>query len=181
MCSLYNFEEIGKESVEKNKEGIFREFHQNRKYAKEIKAIKPFYDKYIKHTQIICTYQELKKFDYFEAYIVGSDQVWRRSMSYKYPFSSMFLEFLKDKHRIKRIAYGVSFGTSEDEIPDSEKPELAELYKMFDAVSIREDSGFQLLKNMDGIIQRQFKCWTRHCSCQGNGILKLLMKEKLCL
>lgn len=87
-----------------------------------------------------------KKFDYFEAYIVGSDQVWRRSMSYKYPFSSMFLEFLKDKHRIKRIAYGVSFGTSEDEIPDSEKPELAELYKMFDAVSIREDSGFQLLK-----------------------------------
>ena len=58
----------------------------------------------------------------------------------------MFLEFLKDKHRIKRIAYGVSFGTSEDEIPDSEKPELAELYKMFDAASIREDSGFQLLK-----------------------------------
>ena len=116
------------------------------KYKKGLKAIMPFYNKYIKHTQIICSYQELKKFDYFEAYIVGSDQVWRRSMSYKYPFSSMFLEFLKDKHRIKRIAYGVSFGTSEDEIPDSEKPELAELYKMFDAVSIREDSGFQLLK-----------------------------------
>lgn len=146
-CALYTIlKRLARRVLKKNKEGIFREFHQNRKYAKEIKAIKPFYDKYIKHTQIICSYQELKKFDYFEAYIVGSDQVWRRSMSYKYPFSSMFLEFLKDKHRIKRIAYGVSFGTSEDEISDSEKPELAELYKMFDAVSIREDSGFQLLK-----------------------------------
>ena len=137
---------MAKRILKRNKEGIFREYRQNINYANENKAIIPFYERYVKHTKTISSYQELRKYDSFDAYIVGSDQVWRRSMSFKFPYTSMFFDFVKNKEAVKRIAYGVSFGTSEDEIPEVEKPELTELYRLFDAVSVREDSGLQLLK-----------------------------------
>lgn len=105
-----------------------------------------FYERYVKHTKRITTYDDFSKYTYFDAYVVGSDQLWRRSYSWHFPFSSMFLDFVKDKKNIKRVAYGVSFGTDNDEIPEEEKSYLKTLYEKFDAVSLREDSGQTLLK-----------------------------------
>lgn len=136
---------IGRILLKGSNEDPFREIRQNLKYKKENKTVIPFYEKYVKHTKPIKTYQELQDYNDYEAYIVGSDQVWRRTMSFRFPFSSMFLDFVKDKAGIKRIAYGVSFGTAKDEIPAKEKPNLAKLYSLFDSVSVREDSALELL------------------------------------
>lgn len=137
---------IGRRLLKGSKEGVFREMWKNKKYAQENRAIIPFYEKYVKHTNPIKSYQELQNYSNFDAYIVGSDQVWRRTMSCRFPFSSMFLDFVKNKPNIKRVAYGVSFGTAKDEIPNAEKANLAKMYGLFNAVSVREDSGLELIK-----------------------------------
>jgi len=119
-----------------------KEYYEHKKNKK----MAHFYKKYIKHTKPITPYDDLRKYDFFDAYIVGSDQVWRRSMSGWFPFHNMFFSFLTDKTNIKRIAYGVSFGNTDDEIPDDEKEKLGYLYSKFNAVSVREDSALTTLE-----------------------------------
>lgn len=80
-----------------------------------------------------------------QAYIVGSDQVWRPK--YAFPDIRIFyLSFLKDK-RVKRIAYAASFGTDEDEYTEEQKIDCGILIEKFDAVSVREVSAIDLIKN----------------------------------
>lgn len=81
----------------------------------------------------------------FQAYIVGSDQVWRPK--YAFPDIRIFyLSFLKDK-KAKRIAYAASFGTDEDEYTKEQKIDCGILIEKFDAVSVREISAINLIKN----------------------------------
>ncbi len=79
----------------------------------------------------------------FDAYIVGSDQVWRPSFVHN--IRDMFFNFLKDKDTI-RIAYAASFGTSDWEYSAEEEFDCQKLIEKFDAVSVREDSGIELCK-----------------------------------
>ena len=84
----------------------------------------------------------------FDAYIVGSDQVWRPCYSYYLP--NYFLDFtMGDK--VKRIAYAASFGTSEWEFTAEQTEQCAALAKSFDAISIREDSGVELCSKYLGV------------------------------
>lgn len=78
-----------------------------------------------------------------DAWIVGSDQVWRPWCS---PYiENCFLDFIPDDGT-KRIAYAASFGTDKWEI-SPEKTEIIEpLAKKFDDISVREDSGVKLAK-----------------------------------
>lgn len=85
----------------------------------------------------------------FDAYVVGSDQVWRPVYSpniYNY-----FLDFVEDKS--KKISYAASFGVDEWEFSDEETKTCSKLLQKFDAVSIRETSGIGLcakhLRRMD--------------------------------
>lgn len=82
-----------------------------------------------------------KVFDY-DAYVVGSDQVWRPCYS---PFlPNFFLDFLSNNHQSKKIAYAVSFGVDEWEF-SSELTEMAKSsVSKFDVVTVREDSGVSL-------------------------------------
>src|SRR5690606_22840375 len=79
----------------------------------------------------------LKQYN-FEAYVVGSDQVWRPK--YSPGISTFFLDFLKGEAPVKRIAYAASFGTDKWEFKADEAQLCKQLAKRFDAISVREDS-----------------------------------------
>lgn len=78
-----------------------------------------------------------------DAYIVGSDQVWRPR--YSPCITNYFLDFTKDSI-VKRIAYSASFGVEEWEFTPEQTQVCSTLLKRFDAVSVREDSGILLCK-----------------------------------
>ncbi len=76
-----------------------------------------------------------------DAWIVGSDQVWRPWCS---PYiENCFFDFLKDTD-FKRLAYSASFGTDKWEISPEKAEILKPLAKKFDAISVREESGVKL-------------------------------------
>ncbi len=110
-----------------------------------------FIKKYINKTPTVQTkdgfvLQANKSF--YEAYVVGSDQCWRPSYNSFLP--EMYLSFLKSD-KIKRIAYGVSFGTDKWEYTLQQTKCCSELIKHFDVVSVRENSGVDLCKKYLGI------------------------------
>ena len=82
----------------------------------------------------------------FEAFIVGSDQVWRVEHIGGVK-NNYFLDFVKN-NKIKKIAYAASFG--KDSV-DGSKEKLAEirgLLQDFNAISVREASGVKLCKDI---------------------------------
>lgn len=92
---------------------------------------------------------EIHKKYKFDAYIVGSDQVWRPK--YSPNIRNEFLDFVKDDELTKKIAYAVSFGVDSWEFSEEETQECAELAKRFDFISVREDSGVKLCKDYLGV------------------------------
>lgn len=124
-----------------NEENIFR--HRG-------KDIQRFLHKYIQpQTKYIYTTEELvaECKERFDAYIVGSDQVWR-SIYVPTILGNMFLDFTKD-WKVKRIAYAASFGTDCPEYTPEEKRLCGNLIKVFDAVSVREDSGLKVFDDFN--------------------------------
>lgn len=80
----------------------------------------------------------------FDGYIVGSDQVWRPM--YSLNIYNDFLDFCQEEQGVKRIAYAASFGVKEWEFNEEESEECSRLAKLFNAISVREDSGIALCK-----------------------------------
>lgn len=81
----------------------------------------------------------------FDAYLVGSDQVWRPA--YSPGMSAFFLSFLSKEDNVKRIAYAASFGVDNcDEFTPEQLGEYARLLQRFDAIGVREDSALDLCK-----------------------------------
>lgn len=117
-----------------------------KEYYHSVRAIEPFYQKHIKHSPIITDSSQLKEFNYFDAYVVGSDQVWRRSYYSQFEYTSAFLDFVKDRDNIKRIAYGVSFGTTSELLTDEELSATTPLYRLFDRTSVREESALNIFQ-----------------------------------
>lgn len=112
---------------------------------KSLRPLLPFYDKYIPHTKPIYSYEDLKDYQDYDIYLVGSDQVWRRSMSGVYPYTSMFFDFVNNP-KAKKVAYGVSMGTANNELSDDELTEISPLYAQFSATSVREASALDLFE-----------------------------------
>lgn len=84
----------------------------------------------------------------FNVFLVGSDQVWRKSYS---DIKRNLFNFLHDDSK-KRIAYSASFGL--DYLAGYSKSLIkksAQLAKKFDAISVREDSGVDLCKKYWGV------------------------------
>lgn len=81
--------------------------------------------------------------DYYDKFIVGSDQVWNPQMSRG---SSVY--FLQFAEKSKRISYSASFGVSELE------KEVEQDYKKWvnfiPHISVREEDGAKLIKKMTG-------------------------------
>ena len=83
----------------------------------------------------------------FDALVVGSDQVWRAIYSYT---PAYFLDFTKGID-IKRVAYAASFGKDDvDEYRPSALEKCKDTAPLFNAISVREDSGVTLCKEYFG-------------------------------
>lgn len=107
-----------------------------------------FVDKYIKRTKPLRTEEDLKSFsekNYMDAYVVGSDQIWRED--YVYNIEESFLSFLSSTYDGKRIAYAASFGTENNPISLENRSRCKFLLRLFDAVSVRENTAVEICKN----------------------------------
>ena len=85
----------------------------------------------------------------FDAYVVGSDQVWRDV--YTFSIYEMFLSFLSNDNKAKRLAYAASFGVNKNYISEEKMPECVDLLKKFVAVSVREKSAVNICKEHFGV------------------------------
>lgn len=85
----------------------------------------------------------------FDAYIVGSDQVWRPK--YSPQMSTFFLDFLENNYGVKKIAFAASFGVDDWEFTEPQTKEYKRLIKLFNAISVREDTAVELCKKHFGV------------------------------
>lgn len=121
------------------------------KYNKTLSIINQHTQHFIQRNisrKIIKDISEINPFD-FDTIVVGSDQVWRpcyfKNMFHT-TINHSFLAFAKE-WKLKRIAYAASFGTEEWEFTEEETEECKNLAALFDAISVREDSGVQLCQS----------------------------------
>ena len=133
---------------------LHRILGKNQKYInpyKEDKAIftvapeqQRFINKYISKVDLTnaLTRQDKLVGD-FDAFIVGSDQIWRPL--YSPNIQNYFLDFTLKTQR--KIAYAASFGTDNWEFSDELTEYAKILLKDFDGISVREESGIRLCKD----------------------------------
>jgi len=121
---------------------------------KELAVINQNTDRFIKDHIIQTETFHKKKFDLlkkysFDAYIVGSDQVWRPK--YSPCLTNYFLDFLDGNNEVKKIAYAASFGVDDWEYTPEQTKICSSLAKQFNAISVREDSAVELCKKHFGV------------------------------
>lgn len=118
---------------------VFRE----RRFRKELPVVGVNTNEFIKSyisPRVLRSYNQIRK-DEYDAFIVGSDQVWRPL--YFPGIENAFLSFAKGWD-VKRVAYATSFGTDELEYDSVMLQECADLLSGFDAVSVREESAVRM-------------------------------------
>ena len=81
----------------------------------------------------------------YDAIVVGSDQVWRPI--YSLDVTRFFTVFLGHSD-ICRIAYSASFGVDVNEFSDEQIACGREYLKLFPSISVREESGIRLCKEL---------------------------------
>ena len=132
---------VGKRSII-NYEGFMRKWQ-----PRVASNINQFINTYI-HRRIV-NFESLTEGEY-DAFIVGSDQVWRPS--YNQHLENAFLDFTKNWINVKRIAYAASFGVDNWEFTKEQTEECKKLVRKFDLVSVREDTAVNLCKEHLGIV-----------------------------
>lgn len=129
---------------------IFYKFHF--KYRNIIKHIyfvpkmKSLFNKFI--SKFLIDMKPLKKKnlislnDKYDCFIVGSDQIWNGDLIDH--DGSFLLDFVKDVNKIN--AYAASFGVSN--LTDIDKQNYPKLLKRFKNISVREQQGIEIIKNL---------------------------------
>ena len=114
-------------------------------------GIDEFIDNNISLTQPIFQVDDLyKKVKFnFDAYIVGSDQVWRPR--YVKKISTFFFDFVNDDSKAIKLAYAASFGEDGWEYTLEETEQCKTSALKFDAISVREESAVSLVKQYFGV------------------------------
>lgn len=82
----------------------------------------------------------------FDTYVCGSDQVWHPLLLNREFGLPFLLNFVPEGKR--RVSYAASFGVSE--IPEQYRRQMADLLYRFDAISVREDVGCDIVKSLTG-------------------------------
>lgn len=103
--------------------------------------------KKIDKTKVCYTDKELRKEikkGNFDAFVVGSDQVWRENYSPR--IETYFLDFLSEDDHRPRVAYAASFGINKGYIRLDKMVMLRNLLNRFDAVSVREQDGIRIVQ-----------------------------------
>lgn len=140
LCLLQNNRQKPRYKLTAQEEKIISQFTK-----KFISANISVYPQIVEQVEV---FNRIENENHYDAYIVGSDQVWRPN--YNSFQSAMFLDFVKRKD-VKRIAYAASFGTSEWEFTPQMAEECAHLAKKFDLITVREKSGVSLCREHLGV------------------------------
>ena len=85
-------------------------------------------------------YKKIYKYDFF---VCGSDQIWNPCWNL-----SMIYYFAAFAPKEKRIAYAASFGV--EDIPAEQTAEYADYLNGMEAISVREESGAKIVKELTG-------------------------------
>lgn len=83
-----------------------------------------------------------------DTFVIGSDQVWNYHIARLYD-DFFYMRYIEADKR--KIANAVSFGHAVDFAPQEERPAIANLMKRFNAISVREDSAVELLREKYGV------------------------------
>lgn len=86
--------------------------------------------------------------DYCDTFLLGSDQLWNYGISKN--FGKLFYLSFADGSK-KKLTYATSFGHSIDFAPEEERKIISGYMKRFDAISLREDDGVRLCKDVYGV------------------------------
>ena len=138
----------GKRSVDKyilrrRKTPVFYEQWYNRVLPVLLHDMQHFVSEHIV-TRKVNRFVDIRPEDY-DAFVVGSDQIWRPSYSYR-PITDAYLGFAKDWKSVRRVAYAASFGTDAWEYTPAQTRQCAELAALFDGISVREEAGVKLCR-----------------------------------
>lgn len=87
-----------------------------------------------------------------DTFVIGSDQVWNYGVSRNFG-KAFYLDFADDSKR--KISYAASFGHAKDFAPDDEVPKISSLMKRFNCISVREDSGVKIARDVYGVPAKQ--------------------------
>ncbi len=171
----YIFKYLLRKPIQINQEYIINELYESR-----LDIVMPFYERYINHTDVCYNSSDIIKItkDKYDAYIVGSDQCWRKEMNNSIGWRMYLFSFINDD-RIKKIAYGVSFGKDTCTYNDAEKKAFCKLYSKFTAVSVREKSGLLILKDMGCISPEPVQVLDPTLLLNKDDYLKLIRNENL--
>jgi hypothetical protein len=125
---------------------VFYEYIFNRDLPKVTKYTLGFVKKYINTRIVKSIGADINPKDY-DAFIVGSDQVWRKEYN---NLDETFLIFTKDCD-VKRIAYAASFGIDEWNYDAEQTAKYGKALKYFDGVSVREAHAVEMCKKYMGV------------------------------
>lgn len=117
------------------------------------KNILEFQNEYLHKSRKLYSTQELSSYiesNKFDAYIVGSDQVWRPAYNLGDKLYDMYLKFTKGQN-VYRLSYAASFGLDSWEYTPEQTKICAMLAQQFNAISVRERSGVDLCKKHLGV------------------------------
>jgi hypothetical protein len=122
-----------------------------RQRAKARKTHEPFVRRFMPNFTAPChNRQELRAAAeqwQLDALVVGSDQVWRSEYHLDNHYPVYFLNFVP--RGIRKLSYAASFGHSDWRYPDH-REEVSRLLSEFDAVSVREQSGTVICRDVLG-------------------------------
>lgn len=132
---------------------VFEEKERIKEYAIQLPAVWNFIYKYLSvFPQIFYEDDDFQKLNesQFDAFIVGSDQVWRSSAGRN--IEHYFLDFVKGD--VLRIAYAASFGNDGSGYTDEQIEDCQQLIRKFDAVSLRESIGMDILSRYSWTLRK---------------------------
>lgn len=127
---------------------LFLEQKLRREYKVIGQFTHPFVQKYI-HTYHGPWTAEAMTAAGFQAFVVGSDQVWRPIYFDRHHIEQAYLSFTKGLS-VKRLSYAASFGTDDWEYTPRQTEQCKALLLQFDGVSVRERGAVALCREHFG-------------------------------
>lgn len=103
-----------------------------------------FMKKYLQDTPPIMNEQLSQLNNQFDLFITGSDQVWNFAITHG--DTAFLLDFVTDSK--KKSSYAASFGFSY--VEEKDKPIFAQLLPQFKHISVREQAGANIIKELTG-------------------------------
>lgn len=139
----YSKRSVDKYVLRRRKMPVFYEQWYNRTLPILVHDMWNFVEEHI-HTRRVENFADISEGEY-DAFVVGSDQIWRPMYSYR-PITNAYLDFAKDWKNTKRVAYAASFGTDRWEYSDLQTRQCAALAALFDGISVREEAAVRLCR-----------------------------------